>query len=1145
MKEVRAAHVAAEHAATEHGASDADTDALWYKDAIIYQVHVRAYADSDADGIGDFEGLTSRLDYVHELGATAIWLLPFYPSPLRDDGYDIADYTDVNSAYGDMRAFRRFLREAHRRGVRVITELVMNHTSDAHPWFRRARSAPPQSRWRNFYVWSDDPGRFSEARVIFQDFESSNWTWDNEAQAYYWHRFYSHQPDLNFDNPEVRRAMMRALDFWLEAGVDGVRLDAVPYLFERDGTNCENLPETHGFLRELREHVDARFANRMLLAEANQWPEDAVAYFGNGDECHMAFHFPVMPRIFMALQMEHRLPIIDILEQTPAIPANAQWAMFLRNHDELTLEMVTDEERDYMYRRYADDPRMRVNLGIRRRLAPLLQNDRRKIELLNGLLFSLPGTPIVYYGDEIGMGDNVYLGDRDSVRTPMQWNGDRNAGFSRANPQQLYLPVVIDPEYHYEALNVEAQQRNPSSLWWWMRRLVALRKMHPVLARGDIAFLDPDNPKVLAFLRSSPATGSQPGETVLVVANLSRHAQQVELDLRRFDGARPIELFGHTTFSTVTQRPYALTLAPHAFHWFQLEIVPEPVVQEKKPTIAARGDLEVALRGVMRRQLTDAVLSYVAQQRWFAGKARRVQDASIADVITIEERRRPIGYLLLLHLEYTEGEPEVYSLPVVVTEAAGSRPGSDGDEVAPRREDVLVTLDAARGIVLRDGSSDPQLTAALFELVRRGGTETGEVGRLVGVPARALRGLARGDAMPRGAARPGIVRTIGAEQSNTSVLVGERVLMKLLRKIEAGTHPEVELGRQLSEIARLPYVAPFGGVLEYERPRARRMTVASLTGYVPNDGDAWSRTLDELGRFYEQAAAEGLDGPPASAWPRHPLTRGLAGSVAIEVVSIVAESLEHAGHIGVRTAQLHHALSSGNDPSFTPLPFTRLYQRSLYQSLRSDTRSTLRLLAKRLGELDRATADIAASVLDREATMIDRFSRLTRETLEVSRIRIHGDLHLGQVLVAGTDVVFIDFEGEPARPLGERLIKRTAFRDVAGMLRSYDYAAKLALEEAAGRGITSDESRHTLEAWGRLWVEWVGRAFVDGYLTEAAGASFVPKADWGLELLLEVSLLQKAVYELGYELANRPAWVHIPVRALDEYIASLQHQNVG
>jgi maltose alpha-D-glucosyltransferase/alpha-amylase len=1108
-------------------------EGLWYKDAIIYQVHVRAFADSNADGIGDFEGLTSKLEYIHELGATAIWLLPFYPSPLRDDGYDIADYNDVNAAYGDMRAFRRFLREAHRRGLRVITELVMNHTSDAHPWFQRARRAPEHSRWRDFYVWSDDPSRFPEARVIFQDFETSNWTWDNLAQAYYWHRFYSHQPDLNFDNPEVRRAMMRALDFWLEAGVDGVRLDAVPYLFEREGTNCENLPETHGFLRELRAHVDARFDGRMLLAEANQWPEDAVAYFGAGDECHMAFHFPVMPRLFMALQMEHRLPIIDILEQTPAIPANSQWAMFLRNHDELTLEMVTDEERDYMYRRYADDPRMRVNLGIRRRLAPLLQNDRRKIELLNGLLFSLPGTPIVYYGDEIGIGDNVYLGDRDSVRTPMQWNGDRSAGFSRANPQQLYLPVVIDPEYHYEALNVEAQQRNPSSLWWWMRRLIALRKMHPVLARGDIEFLDPDNPKVLAFLRSTQSEHGLEGETVLVVANLSRHAQQVELDLRRFDGARPIELFGHTTFSTVTQRSYVLTLAPHAFHWLLLETAPRPVMLGAVPTLAAHGDLEVAGRGVLRRQLTDAVLSYVSKQRWFAGKSRRVQDASIVDIVAIEQGRRPVGYLLLINLEYTEGEPEIYAVPVVVAKKSRS---AEGDDHGPGNEDVIAVLDAVTGVSLCDGSADPQLGSALYDLVRRSGTEAGEVGKLSGVPARALRGLTRGASVPPS------IRAVGAEQSNTSVLVGERVLMKLIRKIEPGTHPEVEIGRQLSEVARLPYVAPFAGILEYERPRSRRMAVASLTGFVPNDGDAWSRALDELGRFYDQAASEGVDGPPASAWPRRPLVEGLAGTVALDIVSFAAESLENAGHLGVRTAQLHHALAVGRDDAFKPLPFTRLYQRSLYQSLRSDTRTTLRQLARRRSDLDPATAELAASVLDREATMIERYSRLTRETIEVNRIRIHGDMHLGQVLVAGTDVVFIDFEGEPARPLGERAIKRTAFRDVAGMLRSYDYAARVALEQAVGRGITTEDSSHTLEPWGRLWAEWVSRAYIDGYLTEAGGEEFVPKVDWALELLLEVSLLQKAVYELGYELANRPAWVHIPLRALDELTSGLKRQ---
>jgi len=441
-------------------------EALWYKDAIIYEVPVRAYRDSNGDGIGDFAGLTEKLDYIRDLGVTAIWILPFYPSPLRDDGYDIADFTAVHPSYGTLRDVKRLIREAHARGLRVITELVCNHTSDQHAWFQRARRAKPGSTARDFYVWSDTPDRYTDARIIFTDTETSNWTWDATAGAYYWHRFFSHQPDLNFDNPAVHNAIIKAMDFWLSMGVDGLRLDAIPYLYEREGTNCENLPETHGFLKMLRSHVDRNYPGRMLLAEANQWPEDSVAYFGNGDECNMAFHFPVMPRMFMAVRMEDRLPIVDIMEQTPAIPDTSQWAMFLRNHDELTLEMVTDEERDYMYRAYAHDPQMRINVGIRRRLSPLLGNNRRRIELMNGLLFSLPGTPVLYYGDEIGMGDNVFVGDRNGVRTPMQWNGDRNAGFSSANRQQLYLPVVVDPEYHYEAVNVEVQQANPQSLLW-------------------------------------------------------------------------------------------------------------------------------------------------------------------------------------------------------------------------------------------------------------------------------------------------------------------------------------------------------------------------------------------------------------------------------------------------------------------------------------------------------------------------------------------------------------------------------------------------------------------------------------------------------------------------------------------------------
>src|SRR5579862_7988564 len=477
-------------------------DPLWYKDAIVYELHVRAFKDSNADGIGDFPGLLQKLDYLQDLGVTCLWLLPFFPSPLKDDGYDISDYTDVHSMYGTIEDFQAFLSAAHDRNLQVIIELVVNHTSDQHPWFQAARQAPPGSPERDFYVWSDTAQKYKDARIIFTDTERSNWTWDPVANQYYWHRFFSHQPDLNYDNPRVIEEVLKVMRFWLDMGVDALRVDAIPYLVERDGTICENLPETHAVVKTLRREIDADYSCRALLAEANQWPTDVRPYFGDGDECHMAFHFPLMPRIYMALRQEDRLPITDIIAQTPAIPDTCQWALFLRNHDELTLEMVTSDERDYMYLAYSADPRMRINLGIRRRLAPLVDNNRRKIELLNALLFSLPGTPVLYYGDEIGMGDNVYLGDRNGVRTPMQWDMDRNAGFSRANPQQLVLPVVIDPEYHYESLNVENQQENPTSLLWWTKRLIDLRKRYPAFGRGAIDFLAPTNPRVLAYVRT-------------------------------------------------------------------------------------------------------------------------------------------------------------------------------------------------------------------------------------------------------------------------------------------------------------------------------------------------------------------------------------------------------------------------------------------------------------------------------------------------------------------------------------------------------------------------------------------------------------------------------------------------------------------
>ncbi len=542
-------------------------DPLWYKDAIIYELHVKAFLDTNANGIGDFTGLTQKLDYLQDLGVTALWLLPMYPSPFKDDGYDISDYYNIHPDYGTLDDFKRFLDEAHVRGMRVITELVVNHTSDQHPWFQEARRNPA-SPYRDYYVWSDTDKKYVQARVIFTDTEKSNWAWDAEAKMYYWHRFFSHQPDLNYDNPAVRAEVIKVMKFWLDLGVDGLRVDAVPYLVEREGTSCENLPETHLVLKDIRKALDAAFDDRMLLAEANQWPADVRPYFGKGDEFHMSFHFPLMPRIFMAIKKEDRHPITEILVQTPPIPSSCQWALFLRNHDELTLEMVTDDERDYMYREYAADPRMKINIGIRRRLAPLMSNDRRKIELLTSLLFTMPGTPVLYYGDEMGMGDNIYLGDRNGVRTPMQWTGDRNAGFSRAETAQLYMPLNVDPVYGYQALNVEAQQRVPNSLLNWTKRLIIVRKQHKTFGRGTIEFLKPSNRAILAYARKFE------GETLLIVNNLAGTAQPVELDLRRFIGAEVIEMLGETRFPRVSEHPYQLSLAPYGFFWFKLDVRP-------------------------------------------------------------------------------------------------------------------------------------------------------------------------------------------------------------------------------------------------------------------------------------------------------------------------------------------------------------------------------------------------------------------------------------------------------------------------------------------------------------------------------------------------------------------------------------------
>ena len=1045
----------------------------WYRDAVIYELHVRAFADSDGDGKGDFRGLLGKLDYLADLGVTALWLLPFYPSPLRDDGYDIADYREVHPAYGTLDDVKTVIAEAHRRGLRVITELVANHTSDQHPWFQRARHAPAGSTERDYYVWSDTPDRYAEARIIFKDFETSNWSLDPVANAYYWHRFYAHQPDLNFDNPAVRAEITAALDFWLDLGVDGVRLDAIPYLFEREGTSCENLPETHAYLKTLRAHIDAAYPGRMLLAEANQWPEDAVAYFGEGDECQMAFHFPLMPRLFMSLRMEDRFPIIDILAQTPAIPEGAQWAVFLRNHDELTLEMVTDEERDYMYRAYTSDPEARINLGIRRRLAPLLGNDRRRIELMNALLFAMPGTPVLYYGDEIGMGDNIYLGDRNGVRTPMQWSADRNAGFSSASRQRLYLPVIAESEYHYETVNVEAQAANPHSLLAWTKRLIALRKRFAAFGRGTLRFLHPENRTVLAFLREHE------GETLLVVANLSRFAQYVELDLREFKGGVPTELFGSTPFPRIGELPYLLTLGPHGFLWFRIEAGVAAVHEGAAPPLLTGADPFAPDGGLAR-----ALPPYLAARRWFLGKGRRIRDLRIAHQLPLgDDPRAP--RLCLVEVDFIDGEPDRYVLLL-----SHLRP----DEVEQALAVDAVIARTADGGAVSEALSDPRTGDLLLAAISAGTTR--EHGGLSLVATREA-GLDR----LRGTSPAGLEPSLGrAEQSNSSVLFGERLILKVFRRVEDGPNPDLEIGRHLAGQG-FAATAPLAGALELVAGRAR-YTIAVLHGYVPNHGTAWDRAREELATYTSSVATDGASDPGAAsrAW---------------------------AARLGTRVAELHASLATGGGSAFAPERLTLADQRSVYQSTRTaltETCETLRRAIPRLAPEVAALADEATGAEERLRALLEP---LLARPLDGKRVRIHGDLHLGQILDTGDDAVLIDFEGEPSRTLGARRLKRSPLVDVAGMLRSFSYAASTAGRDAPGDLPASPDA--TIP---HRWEAAVTAAFLDAYVARAAADGLIPTDAGERALLLRVFLLGRCLYEIRYELAARPEWAAVPLHGL-------------
>ncbi len=1094
-----------------------DDNIHWYKDAIIYELHIKAFKDGSGDGIGDFKGLMQKLDYLESLGVTAIWLLPFYPSPLRDDGYDIADYYSINSRYGNMRDFKLFVKEAHRRGLKVITELVINHTSDQHPWFQRARRAKPGSSHRNFYVWSDDPNKYKDVRIIFTDYEPSNWTWDPVAKQYYWHRFFHHQPDLNYDNPAVQKEVFKMLDYWLDLGVDGFRLDAVPYLFEREGTNGENLPETHDFLKKLRAHVDSKYSGKLLLAEANMWPEDSASYFGNGDECQMNYHFPIMPRLFMSVKMEDRYPIIDIFDQTPTIPETCQWAMFLRNHDELTLEMVTDEERDYMYKVYTRDPLAKINLGIRHRLAPLLSNDRNKIELMNVLLFSMKGTPVVYYGDEIGMGDNFYLGDRDGVRTPMQWNDDRNAGFSAANPQKLYLPVIIDPEYKYESVNVETQEQNSSSLLWWMRRIINMRKRYKAFGRGSIKFLNPANSKVLAFIRSYE------DENILVIANLSRFPEAVELDLKEFTGYTPMEVFSKNKFPNIKDEDYLFTVGGHGYYWFELQ--PQAVSVNRSRDLQRTAMQIPALRNPLPqeaiRQLESRVLPpYIQERRWFGGKARTIQRMQIVNNTPLAVGRQGVA-LLFIEVSYNDGLPELYQLPIAFT--SDEQEMNNLNTSQPTSIIARVTNEGTEGY-LYDAMYWDEYRQLLLQLIARRKNLRTDHSELNGYSNRIVSQVLKehNGTIPS--------RILGAEQSNTSVIFDDRFFLKIYRKLDRALNPDVEVVSTLTDRANFEQVPRFLGSLEHVEAGKQPMVLVMLQELVPNQGDAWVMMESSLKRFFEriETSSEQVSVAPTIGTLSRPVS--FTQSPEPVQMQLGGASVDRIELLGLRTAEMHVALASLSDQKdFAPEDFSLHYQRSLYSSLTSLVRSNFDSLRQHLPKLPDNVRAEAEEVLNMRGEILERLKMIFAHKIDTMKIRTHGDYHLGQVLFTGKDFYIIDFEGEPARSFSERRLKRSPLRDVAGMIRSFHYAAYNALFQ---QNVTVKEDETYMEEWAEQWYHYASNFFMHAYLGKTMGTGVVPAREEDFEILMETFLLEKAIYELGYELNNRPDWVLIPIRGI-------------
>ncbi len=1084
-------------------ASSFAADPLWFKDAVIYELHIKAFFDANGDGIGDFGGLIEKLDYVRDLGVNTIWLLPFYPSPFRDDGYDVADFMAVHAAYGRAADVTRLVQEAHRRGLRVITELVVNHTSDQHPWFQAARRAPRGSPERDFYVWSDDPKKYAGTRIIFTDTEKSNWTWDDVAGQYYWHRFFSHQPDLNFDNPKVREAVFGVMEFWLEQGVDGFRLDAIPYLVEREGTSNENLRETHDVIKEIRRRLDARYPNKLLLAEANMWPEDVREYFGDDDECHMAYHFPLMPRMYMAIAQEDRHPVVEILAQTPEISPSCQWAIFLRNHDELTLEMVTSKERDYMYSMYAADPRARINLGIRRRLAPLLDNDRDRIKLMNSLLLSMPGSPVLYYGDEIGMGDNIFLGDRDGVRTPMQWTSDRNGGFSRADPQRLYLPPIQDTVYGFEAVNVERQSRDASSLLNWTRRMLAVRRSSPVFGRGRLTMLHPGNRKVLAYLRELG------DEVVLCVANISRSAQPVEIDLARHKGRVPVEMIGTTPFPPIDELPYLLTLPSYGFYWFRLATDAQPPawhtdrrpVEDLAVLVLFDGwnslfrdrvvPWRIAMAAKTLAQFEGELLpGFLARQRWWAAAGETPAAVRVADHAVLDHDGRE--WLLAL-LEAGAGpHGGRWFAPFALA-------WEDGEDERLRQlapSALAKVRQQAQVGVLADALADEAFGRAVVQAIAAGRELRTAQGRIRFEPTRAGAALI-------GANVPGswTLRTL-TQGRGSALVLGERLFLKVLRRAGSGIHVELEMGRFLTEVAHFAHAVPVAGSVSYVAGDGSVGTLALLQTCVSHQGDAWDYTIDHLLRQLEQPAPGLADAPdPAARLPD--------GGFLARIQTLAQ-----------RTAGLHAALNRRTgDAAFDPEPVDA-------QDLQRWVVAARQLAALALARL-REHGALRASAEGLADAVEARIARAARLVPGGVRTRIHGAYRLQEVLLVQDDFVLIDFEGDPERPLDERRAKQSPLRDVASLLHSFDQARRAALQQ----GVHTDSERARREPRARDWGAAVRQAFVQAYGEAALAQGLHADTDAfeSMRPLLELFELEAALRELHDELHRRPEAAAAPL----------------